>query len=79
MSEVEHSVDMSFSSRLKKVGDEQKWILIFLRDFVKTMEINAEVEGAILFTDEKNGGTMWRGEGLDKTPGQCLSMNSQRA
>ena len=58
MSEVEHSVDVSFSSGLEKVGDERKWILIFLRDFVKTMEINAEVEGAILFTDEENRGTM---------------------
>ena len=72
MSEVEHSVDASLSSGLKKVGDEQKWIPIFLHDFVKTAEIDAEVEGAILFTDEKNRGTMWRGEGSDKTTGQMF-------
>ena len=72
MSEVERSVDASFSGRLEKVRDEQKWIPIFLCDFIKTMEINAKVEGAILFMDEENGGTMWRGRGLDKTTEQMF-------
>ena len=72
MSEVECSVDASLSSTLEKVGDERKWIPIFLRDFVKATEIDAEAEGAILFTDEENGGTMWRGGGLDKTTGQMF-------
>ena len=72
MSEVERSVDVSLSGRLEKVGDERKWILIFLHDFVKTAEINAEVEGAILFTNEKNGGAVWRGGGSDKTTGQMF-------
>ena len=72
VSEVECSVDTSFSGRLEKVGDEQKWIPIFLHDFVKTAEIDAEVEGAILFMDKKNGGTMWRGGGSDKTTGQMF-------
>ena len=71
MSEVEHSVDASLFSGLGKVGDEQKWIPIFLCDFVKTTETDAEVKGAILFTDEKNGGTVWRG-GSDKTTGQMF-------
>ena len=43
-----------------------------LRDFVKAMEINTEAEGAILFMDEKNGGTVWRGGGSDKTSGQMF-------
>ena len=72
VSEVKHSIDASFSGRLEKVRDEQKWIPIFLRDFVKTAEIDTEAEGAILFTDEKNGGTMWRGGGSDKTTGQMF-------
>ena len=72
MSEVECSVDTSLSSRLEKVGDERKWIPIFLHDFVKTTEIDAEAEGAILFMNEKNGGTMWRGGGSDKTTGQMF-------
>ena len=55
MSEVERSVDVSLFGGLEKVRDEQKWIPIFLRDFVKTTEIDTEVEGAILFMDEKNG------------------------
>ena len=63
---------MSFSGGLEKVGDEWKWILIFLCDFVKAAEINAEAEGAILFTDKKNGGTVWRGGGSDKTTGQMF-------
>ena len=71
MSEVKRSVDASLSGRLEKVRDEQKWIPIFLRDFVKTTEIDTEVEGAILFTDKKNGDTMWRG-GSDKTTGQMF-------
>ena len=72
MSEVKCSVDASLSGRLEKVRDERKWILIFLRDFVKTMEIDAEAEGAILFMDKKNGGTVWRGGGSDKTTGQMF-------
>ena len=72
MSEVKHSVDASLSGGLKKVGDEQKWIPIFLHDFVKATEINTEAEGSILFMDEKNGGTVWRGGGLDKTTGQMF-------
>ena len=72
MSEVEHSVDVSLSGGLEKVGDERKWILIFLCDFVKAAEINAEMEGAILFTDEENGSTVWRGGGSDKTTGQMF-------
>ena len=72
MSEVKHSVDASLSGSLEKVRDEWKWILIFLRDFVKAMEIDAEVEGAILFTDKENGGTVWRGGGSDKTDGQMF-------
>ena len=72
MSEVERSVDASLSGRLEKVGDERKWIPIFLHDFVKTTEIDAEVEEAILFTNEKNGGIMWRGGGSDKTTGQMF-------
>ena len=74
MLEVERSIDASFSGRLEKVGDEQKWIPIFLRDFVKSTEIDAEAEGAILFTDEKNGGAMWRGGGSDKTTGQMFKL-----
>ena len=72
MLEVERSVDASLSGGLEKVGDERKWILIFLRDFVKTTEIDAEAEGAILFTDKKNRGAVWRGGGLDKTTGQIF-------
>ena len=72
MLEVEHSVDASLSGRLEKVGDEQKWILIFLCDFVEAAEIDAEAEGAILFTDEENRGTVWREGGSDKTAGQMF-------
>ena len=55
MSEVERRVDASLSCGREEVGDERKWIPIFFRDFVKTTEIDAEAEGAILLTDEKNG------------------------
>ena len=72
MSEVECSIDVSLSGRLEKVGDEQKWIPIFLRDFVKATEIDTEAEGAVLFTIKKNGGIMWRGGGSDKTTGQMF-------
>ena len=72
MLEIKCSVDASLSGRLEKVRDEWKWILIFLCDFVKAAEIDTEVEGAILFMNEKNRGTMWRGGGLDKTTGQMF-------
>ena len=72
MLEVERSVDASLSSSLEKVGDERKWIPIFLQDFVEAAEIDTEAEGAILFMDEKNGGTVWRGGGSDKTTRQMF-------
>ena len=72
VSEVKRSVDMSLSSSLEKVRDERKWMLIFLQDFVEAAEIDTEAEGAILFADEENGGTMWRGGGSDKTTGQMF-------
>ena len=43
-----------------------------LHDFVEATEIDAEVEGAVLFMDEKNGGAVWRGGGSDKTTGQMF-------
>ena len=70
--EVKHSVDMSLSGSLEKVGDERKWILIFLQDFVEAAEIDTEAEGAILSADEENRGTVWRGAGSDKTNGQMF-------
>ena len=72
MLQVECSVDASLSGGLEKIGDERKWIPIFLCDFVETMEIDAEAEGAILFTDEKDRGAVWRGGGLDKITGQMF-------
>ena len=72
MSEVERSVDVSLSGGLEKVRDEQKWIPIFLQDFVEATEINTEAEGAILLMDEENRGTVWRGGGSDKTDGQMF-------
>ena len=72
MLEVKCSVDASLSGGLEKVGDEQKWIPIFLHDFVKTTEIDAEAEGAILFMDKKNRGAVWRGGGSDKTTRQMF-------
>ena len=79
MSKVECSVDASFSSRLEKVGDEWKWIPIFLRDFVNTMEIDAEAEGAILFMDERTGAPCGEEEDQIKPLDRCSSMNSWRA
>ena len=44
MSEVESSVDMSFTSCGEEVGDEQKRVMAFLGDFIKALIVNAESE-----------------------------------
>ena len=59
MSEIEGSVDLSFTSSGEKVGDEWKWISILLGDFVETVVVHTESERAVLL-NKKDRGTMRR-------------------
>ena len=60
VSEIKGSVDLSFTSGGKKVGDEQKQILILLGDFVETAVVHTELERAVLLANKKDRGTMRR-------------------
>ena len=44
MSEVESSVDMSFTSCGEEVRDKQKGVTVFLGDFVEVSIVNAELK-----------------------------------
>ena len=44
MSEVESSVDMSFTSCGEEVRDKQKGVTVFLGDFVEASIVNAELK-----------------------------------
>ena len=40
---------------IEEVGNEWKWVLVFLGDGIKTTPIDTKTERAILLFDEKNG------------------------
>ena len=54
MMEVDSGVEASFARGIGKVVDEQKRVLIFLHDFVQTMEIAAQTQRAILLLSKEN-------------------------
>ena len=52
--EVNLGVDGGGAEAIKEVGNEQKWVSVFLGDGIKTMPINTKTERAVLLFDEKN-------------------------
>ena len=44
VSEVYGGINAGFSYGGQEVGNEREWIMVLLRDLIKTSEINAEVE-----------------------------------
>ena len=56
--EVDLGVEATLTRGIKEVVNEQERVAIFSCDFIKIAEINAQVQGAVLFTDEKDGHTV---------------------
>ena len=52
--EVNLGVDGGGAEAIKEVGNEQKWVLVFLGDGIKTTPIDTKMEQAILLFDQKN-------------------------
>ena len=57
MSKVNLGIDLSLARHVEKVGNEWKWILILLHNFVESSIVNAEAKRTILFLDEEDGST----------------------
>ena len=67
VSEVDFGVDVSIAGSIEKVGDEWKWVTVFLCEFVKTAVVYTKTEGAILLFDEKDRSSVSGGGRADKT------------
>ena len=57
MSKVDLGIDSSLTRRVKKVGNEWKWIPILLRNFVESLIVDTKVKRTILFVDKEDGST----------------------
>ena len=53
--EVNLGVNGGGAEAIEEVGNERKWVSVFLGDGIETMPIDAKSEQAILLFDEKNG------------------------
>jgi len=69
MLEVNLGVDLGMAGGVQKVGNEREWITILLSDFVKTSEVNTQLEGAILLLYKEDRSSM-RGSG--RTDETCI-------
>ena len=47
----------------------QKWVVVFLHDFVESFKVYTKAEGTIIFVDEEDWSSMSRGRGADETIG----------
>lgn len=72
MVEVNLGIDLGTARRVKKVGNEQKGVTVFLGDLVETSEVDTEMKRTIFFTNKDNGGSMGGGRRMDDTIGQVL-------
>ena len=53
MAEVEFSIQVHGTRRVKKIRNERKWVSVFFCDLIQTMEINAKSEFTSLLLDEE--------------------------
>src|SRR5271156_228514 len=60
MTEVQSGINAGFTGGGEQVGNERKWITVFSCNLVKTPEIDAKAERAILLFYEKDGSSMRR-------------------
>ena len=54
VSEVEDCIDSSFSGSLKKVGNQQKRIVILFHDLIETLVIDTKMKGSIFLVNEED-------------------------
>ena len=53
VAEVEFSVQACGTCGVKKIRNERKWVSVFFRNLIQTVEINAESEFTSLLLDEE--------------------------
>ena len=57
--EVKLGVDLCTAKLVEEVGDEWDQVLILPSDLVEVLEIDTELQGAILLLSKENRGTCW--------------------
>ncbi|KIK14813.1 hypothetical protein PISMIDRAFT_642001, partial [Pisolithus microcarpus 441] len=77
MVEVNFGVNLCMAWGTKKVGDQWQQVVVLLSDLVKALEINTELEGAILLFYKKDRGTVSRGRLFDEPVAKVLINESQ--
>ncbi|KIK76261.1 hypothetical protein PAXRUDRAFT_170434 [Paxillus rubicundulus Ve08.2h10] len=67
MLEVNLCIYFTAAWRVEEVGDEQKWIVVFLHDFVEFLEVDTKAEGAVLLADKEDWSSMSKRGWMDET------------
>ena len=72
MAEVEFSIQVHRMRRVKKIGNEKKWVSVFFRDLIQTVEIDAESEFTSLLLDEEYRSSMGRAGRRNETTANII-------
>ena len=58
MLQVNLSIHGGFLQAVEKIGDAQKWISVFLCEFVKALKVGTEMERAVFLSSEEDWSAM---------------------
>ena len=58
MLQVDFGIHGGFLQAGEEVGDVQKWVLVFLCDFIECSKVGAETEGAVFLSSEEDWSTV---------------------
>ena len=72
MAEIDLRVNPSFTGTVEEVGNERKWVVVFLGDAIESPEIHTEAQRSILLLDEEDRSSMRRCGLADKSSGEVL-------
>lgn len=72
MAEIDLGIDFSSARTVKEIGDERERIAVFLRDLVKTAEVDTKTERTVFLADEQNRGTMSRSRRANESDSEVL-------
>ena len=50
--EIDLCEESGLTRAIQEVGDVRKWIMVFLRDLIEALEVDAKSQGAVFLLDE---------------------------
>jgi len=67
MLEVNLGIDLCMAGGVQKIRDKGEWVAILFGEFVKTSEVNAKAEGAVLLLYKENRSSVGGSGRTDET------------